>query len=280
MLANAHWEGVELGALIDAQTGARNDPRISRSGPKVMLPPQLVSNLALVFNELATNARTHGALATTYGRVTIDWKVESKPDPFLTLRWSEQGSTVLDREKKFRGFGTRLIEHSMKSAPGGSARMHIDGHGVSWELAWKLPSVSIDGSSAINRRDRLNPRRILLVEDEPLIALELSEALEMGGFEVVGPSATLEEALSLATFEKLDMALLDAKLGDKPIDEVAAVLVRLNIPFAFVTGYGRESLPVAFASAPLLRKPVKSDELLSFVDKVLSATHHPVSNPF
>ena len=87
----------------------------------------------------------------------------------------------------------------------------------------------------------------------------------------MGPSATLEEALALAMAEELDVALVDANLGGKPIDELAAVLVRRNIPFAFVTGYGREGLPAAFASAPLLTKPVKSEELLPFVDKVLLA---------
>ena len=87
----------------------------------------------------------------------------------------------------------------------------------------------------------------------------------------MGPSPTLEEALALAMAEELDVALVDANLGGKPIDELAAVLVRRNIPFAFVTGYGREGLPAAFASAPLLTKPVKSEELLPFVDKVLLA---------
>ena len=76
LLANANWEGVELGALIEAQTGAGRHRRISCSGPRIMLPPQLASNLALVFHELGTNARTHGALSTTNGSVSVDWSIE------------------------------------------------------------------------------------------------------------------------------------------------------------------------------------------------------------
>ena len=82
LLANANWEGVELGALIEAQTGAGRHRRISCSGPRIMLPPQLASNLALVFHELGTNARTHGALSTTNGSVSVDWSIESKPNQF------------------------------------------------------------------------------------------------------------------------------------------------------------------------------------------------------
>ena len=69
----------------------------------------------------------------------MDWSIESKPEPILNLRWSERGNPVLAQATKFTGFGTLLIERTMKSITGGEARMHTDTDGVSWEIALDLP---------------------------------------------------------------------------------------------------------------------------------------------
>ena len=62
-----------------------------------------------------------------------------------------------------------------------------------------------------------------------------------------------------------DAALIDANLGGRSVDELAAVLSRRNIPFAFVTGYGREALPPGFREALMLAKPFSRDQLLAIV---------------
>src|SRR3546814_1750488 len=97
---------------------------------------------------------------------------------------------------------------------------------------------------------------ILLIEDEPLIAMDMCDTLEDGGYTVVGPASTLDEAHELVETAKFDAALLDANLSGEAVDEVAAALTRKGMPFAFVTGYGREALPEAFRHAPLLNKPL------------------------
>lgn len=164
LLASSNWEGVELGALIEAQTGAEKDERIACSGPRIVLPPQLVSNLALVFHELGTNARKHGALSAANGSVAVDWTVEPKLEPILKLRWSERDSALVHKGTRSTGFGTLLIERSMKSVTGGHAVMLTDKHGVTWEIALELPRCSILPAlpglkSSRDTVDRQEPRR-------------------------------------------------------------------------------------------------------------------------
>ncbi len=107
----------------------------------------------------------------------------------------------------------------------------------------------------------LQGQRFLVVEDEPLIGLEIVSQLEDLGISVTGPMSNEREALEAIQSTPLDMALLDANLSGEPVDAIAAALTRANVPFVFVTGYSRESLPAAFASAPVLSKPFTSEQL-------------------
>ena len=95
------------------------------------------------------------------------------------------------------------------------------------------------------------------------MAMDVAEILSEQGCEIMGPAATIENARAAIALNNFDAALLDANLGGNPVDELAAALTRLNIPFAFLTGYGRESLPEAFRHAPLISKPYSEGELLS-----------------
>jgi DNA-binding LytR/AlgR family response regulator len=108
------------------------------------------------------------------------------------------------------------------------------------------------------------------VEDEPLLALELAEILKEVGCEAVGPAGTPEGALRLIDAVRLDGAFLDANLRGHPVGEVAAALTRHGVPFAFVTGYGRESLPAAFQAVTMLNKPCRPEELVEQAAKLVA----------
>ena len=108
-------------------------------------------------------------------------------------------------------------------------------------------------------------KRILVVEDEFLIALDISGALEQAGLTVVGPAGTVRDALSAIEREDLHGALLDAHLAGEGAGSVADALQARAVPFAFVTGYGREQLPPAHRDAPLVKKPFSDKELLAVV---------------
>jgi len=77
----------------------------------------------------------------------------------------------------------------------------------------------------------------------------------------VASTASAKEALDLVEREALDAALLDGSLHGSPVDEVAAALTRRNVPFLFVTGYGRDSLPQAFRNVAVLSKPFSPQQL-------------------
>lgn len=103
---------------------------------------------------------------------------------------------------------------------------------------------------------------ILVVEDEFLIALDIVAALENAGVAVVGPASTVGDALAAIERELLRGALLDAHLGDESAGRIADLLAARGLPFAFVSGYGPESLPPAHRGAPLVRKPFTDQDLL------------------
>lgn len=75
-------------------------------------------------------------------------------------------------------------------------------------------------------------------------------------------AATLTQALDLARNAEFDAALLDINLNGENSFPVAAALEKRRIPYAFVTGYGRQMVPEAYASAPLLTKPYARDDLI------------------
>src|SRR5690606_21729062 len=105
--------------------------------------------------------------------------------------------------------------------------------------------------------------RILVVEDEPLVGMDIALVLSEAGCEVIGPAVSIEEARSLIATSEVDAALLDANLGGQPVDDLAAELKRRATPFAFLTGYGREGMPQAFRDVPLIDKPFTPDQLMS-----------------
>jgi CheY-like chemotaxis protein len=108
-----------------------------------------------------------------------------------------------------------------------------------------------------------SPRqRLLVVEDEPLVAMMLEDVLGEAGYVVVGPIAHLDAAVAAAQAEAVDLALLDVNLMGKHVYPAAAALADRGIPFVFMTGYGDGSLPADFAGRPSVSKPYKVKTLL------------------
>jgi CheY-like chemotaxis protein len=111
------------------------------------------------------------------------------------------------------------------------------------------------------------PKRILVVEDEFLIALDIAGTLEQGGHVVVGPFASRKVATAALKTEKIDGALLDANLGGEPVGDIADLLAARRLPFAFVSGYGTDQLPAHHRHVPLVRKPFTGSDLLAVVER-------------
>lgn len=110
---------------------------------------------------------------------------------------------------------------------------------------------------------RLEGLRILIVEDNFLLAEVTKGLLEERGCQVVGPAGLLQDGLDLARAEPLDGAILDINLHGEFSFAIAEVLRSRGVPFMFVTGYqDRSIVPAVFRSAPRLDKPVPDDHLL------------------
>lgn len=108
----------------------------------------------------------------------------------------------------------------------------------------------------------LGGRRILVVEDEALVAMLVEDALVDAGCVVLGPVATVSDAVALLESETApDAAVLDLNLAGETSVPVADVLAARGVPFVVATGYGAAGLPPEHKDAPVLAKPYDPAEL-------------------
>ena len=117
--------------------------------------------------------------------------------------------------------------------------------------------------------DDAERKRILIVEDEPILAIALQDMLEGLGYDVVGPAFRIAPALALASQAKLDGAILDVNMGDADSFGIAAALARRGTPYLFATGYGREGLGRDQDAVPVLVKPYREKEVEAALAKLL-----------
>lgn len=110
-------------------------------------------------------------------------------------------------------------------------------------------------------------KRLLIVEDEFVIALDLQHLLEAAGHQVVGLAANVEDALALIEASPIDGAVLDINLRGDRVTAVADMLARRGVPFVFVSGYGQSGRPAGHERVPVLAKPYNEHELLAQVER-------------
>lgn len=278
LLSGATWQGAGLRELIDGQLaiGAISSERFLTSGPDLDLAPEPALHLAMVLHELVTNAHKYGSLSTLTGTVFLDWRVS---DNVLEINWVERGGPAAALPSR-KGFGSSLIERSLL-ADGGSAVPLYEPAGVSWKLT--LPYLAKPRLKATRSGEKSLPAvvsdhqarliegwHLLVVEDEPLVAMELCAIIEDAGGVVVATVANADAALEVITTSELDCVLLDGNLQGIPVDDIARALRDRGVPFLFVSGYGRENLPVGFEEVQLITKPFNGRDLvreISSLDK-------------
>ena len=120
-------------------------------------------------------------------------------------------------------------------------------------------------------------RRILVVEDEMLIAWAITDTLTRLGCEVVGPAARVDQAIAMIDHEPVDAALLDVNLNGKMSYPVADRLVADGVPFIFSTAYQKSSLPAAYQIFPMMQKPLDSAMLCDALTELLTSVSSEVS---
>lgn len=112
--------------------------------------------------------------------------------------------------------------------------------------------------------------KVLIVEDEVIVGLDLAMQLEDEGFECLGPARTAEEALTLIEKTAPDFTVLDVNLGGTTSAAVAERLEALRRPFVYVSGYAEEGVLEKMPRAPLIQKPLRFDRLRSLISEMLA----------
>lgn len=145
LLVGRSWQGVELGELalreLEVEIPDLGE-RVSVSGEREMLSPEVAQNLALGFHEMATNAVRHGALSVASGRVAIAWRrVEGDPGPMLELVWRESGGPPV-LPPQTRSFGRSLIERLVPRAIDGTSDLVFEPDGLVWTLRFPVKPES------------------------------------------------------------------------------------------------------------------------------------------
>ncbi|NGM46395.1 response regulator [Rhodobacter sp. SGA-6-6] len=110
--------------------------------------------------------------------------------------------------------------------------------------------------------------RVLVVEDDFLLAEDVCECLRSEGAGIVGPAGTVEQAVTLAwADEDLDCAVLDLNLRGKPVDDILRILAAKSVPFFFITGYQAGGISEEFAAVPRLVKPFHPRQLVDMIQR-------------
>jgi len=275
LLSQSQWRGAPLEQLIrDELNPYAKESQLTIEGPPITCTASAVQSLSLLFHELATNAVKYGALGRETGHVIVGWNLGPEA---LAVHWKEEGGPKVAKPKR-EGFGTKLLRQVTGRQLDAQLAFdwNPDGLGVEIRLPADLFSatpVEQAGPEAEERaRTSHSPeeRRILVVEDEELIALELTVELSRLGWAIVGPAATLAEAESLLA-KPLDAAVLDVNLRGRPVYPLAEALAERHVPFLFCTGYEMVDPDGRFPDAPVIRKPVHPEAISAALSNLLRA---------
>lgn len=143
LLADRDWAWVQLHEILQAQLGQdflSASGQIRGSGEDISLPADHALGLGLVLHELTTNARRHGALSTSGGRLMLSWRLEEAPKRGVRLFWTESGGPPVTMPNG-PGLGVKLIERSLAKVLDSSVRLDMRPDGVQAEIWLPLPGA-------------------------------------------------------------------------------------------------------------------------------------------
>ena len=232
----------------------------------------------MAVHELATNAGKYGALSNEIGRVEVTWNTFAgqSGEPQFVMSWTESGGPPVTKPTR-RGFGSTVIGGMVNMSFNSNAEFDYAPTGFRWRIA--CPADKIVGVAEAAKAQpaprsikatATGSKRVLVVEDEPLIALEIAAILSDAGYTVVGPVGSVAQALALIERSACEAAVIDITLGDDTAEPIARVLSARATPFVTISGYSREQLPATFKNAPLVSKPVRPELLIAEMRKCLS----------
>ncbi|MBL6454881.1 GAF domain-containing protein [Belnapia sp. T6] len=146
LLAADRWSGADLHSLLRGELApflnrAGAGPQAALHGPRLSLPAPATQPLSMAIHELATNATKYGALSAPEGLVTVDWAVEGEQ---LRLRWTERGGPAAAAPPERRGFGSRVLNATIRTQLGGSLTMTWEATGLVCKIAFPLRGTAAE----------------------------------------------------------------------------------------------------------------------------------------
>ena len=266
LLGKASDEQVELGEIVrmEIETIAGGvAEKVAISGPTVPLGLEYVQNIALAVHELATNAVKYGALKSDEGCLEVSWRLKDghQDHSLLILEWRESGLSE-PPESTRRGFGRQLIEQALPFSLRAKAELAFakmaSRAGLPCRSDRSGAPTSIEArETTMGQSGELQGRRILVVEDDFLVAQGLCGMLEEAGATIVGPFGWADEALKLVEthMHAFDSAVLDVDLHGEKSYPIADWLAGRDVRFVFTTGYGADALDPGYLHYPRCEKP-------------------------
>ena len=259
LLAESSWTSASLRRLLERELAAYGLERTELSGADLILNPGAAQPFALAIHELATNAAKYGALSSPSGRLRVSWRDDAAGGG-VRLTWRECGGPVVQPPSR-QSFGSTLIGMAVRQQIGGMVEHHWNPQGLVCELLIPRSRLTLSAVPATaGVEPTANAARVLVVEDDPLIALDIAAILGGCGHEVVGPAGSVAEALRLLASERIDAAVVDADLRGEPAKPVADRLTALGVPFLDATGYGTLPELGEAGSLPATSKPFAADD--------------------
>ena len=276
ILADQSWSGASLRDLIEGERRAFDGAgRCSLDGPDLGVAPTQVQAISLILHELTTNAAKYGALSQPAGAIRITWSEMTAGG--VLIEWSEHSSAHVSEPTR-RGFGSRLIAATLGHQIEGEIKTVWRPEGVLHKILLGPAALAAiprqkgqTNASAIVNAGSISGKRVLIVEDEALIALSLEEMAQDAGGEVVGPASNVDEALSIIENNSIDMALLDFNLGGETSLPIADALRLRGVPFTFLTGYN--FIPDdadSICAIRFLNKPIRQCEITKALHDLLN----------
>jgi light-regulated signal transduction histidine kinase (bacteriophytochrome) len=274
-LARAHdqitrhqWGPGALSDLIIAEAEAYlsgKADRVRLNGAPTALAPDAFSILSLVIHELMTNSAKYGALCDARGKVIIDWARDARGD--LIIDWREKDGPLVKPPTR-RGFGSTIIEHSIPHDLNGEVDLDYRPEGFQARIRIPGRYVTTEGVAVSKIQARRvetpvrAPERMLVLEDNMIIALDLEDMLMRLGVEHITLASNVDQALAALAEETPPFAILDVNLGAETSFPVAEALQDAGVPFAFGTGFGDSAaFPERFRDVPVLQKPYSAESV-------------------
>ncbi|SHJ88047.1 Two-component sensor histidine kinase, contains HisKA and HATPase domains [Roseomonas rosea] len=149
LLSAEHWSGADLHSLLRGELSAFLDregsgPQVALRGPRLTIPADATQPLSMAIHELATNATKHGALSRPNGLVSVEWQIRQAGTEHLRLRWAETGGPPTQGPPSRQGFGSRVLNGTLRNQLGGQVVMTWDAAGLVCDIDFPLRDTPAD----------------------------------------------------------------------------------------------------------------------------------------